>query len=241
MAKVMVVVAHPDDEVLGCGGTIARHVQAGDSVYVVVMADGVRSRGETDAAVYARERQFVSAMASLGVSLLPTPIVPPDLVPTEFANAHLDGWCFMRLQDQMLDKHSVLELSTLVAGKVSAIAPDVIYTHWPHDLNADHRAVANAVLTVTRPAVSRVLAVYGFETPSSTEWAFGFQPFAPTRFVDISPWMDRKVHAFLRYETEVREQHPRSRVGIHALATWRGQTIGVEYAEAFAVLREVVL
>lgn len=221
--NILAVFAHPDDETLGCGATLARCADAGARVVVVVFTDGIGARASSDpegwSAAAARNRNFLAALKVL----------------------HLDsGGGFGAFSDQQLDRESSLRLVRTVEGYVGYHKPDVIYTHHVGDLNADHRAVAQAVLTATRPAVSTVLAVYACEIPSSTEWAFGGTPFVPNVFVDVTETIDRKIEAMCCYTNEMGSAlHPRSPEKLRALAAWRGATIGAAYAEAFVSLREV--
>jgi N-acetylglucosamine malate deacetylase 1 len=219
---VLVVAAHPDDEALGCGGTIARHIAAGDAVHVLFVADGVRGRGEGRDAIAQRRANCHHALALLGVK-------EPS---------------FLDLVDQKLDATPLYDVTTAIENATRDLRPDVVYTHHAGDLNADHRVVSQAVLTAFRPlpgAAGR--CIYGFEVASSTEWAFGStgEDFRPARFVDISATFDAKMAALRAYDGEMRNfPHARSYKAVEALAVWRGATVGVPYAEAFTVFREVI-
>ncbi len=223
-STVLVVAAHPDDEVLGCGGTIARHTAAGDRVSVLFLADGVSSRaGQTDDA----EVELRKQAASLAAQALGTE--PPR---------------FFGGPDNALDSLPLIEIVRAVEAAVADISPNVVYTHHGADLNIDHRIACQAVLTACRPLPdSGVRAIYAFEVPSSTEWAgpgIG-PPFVPRRFVDISSSLESKRQAVAAYDDEMRDfPYPRSMEAIEALAKWRGAGAGCPAAEAFDVLREVV-
>lgn len=216
--NVAVIVAHPDDEVLGCGGTIAKLAESGARV-CVVFACGVDVNAAGRASPWS---QACSASEVMGV----------------FTRTR---W---NLDDQRLDLVGQRELSRLVTGFLAVDDYDTVYTHHPGDLNADHRAVAEAVLVATRPTpVQTVRAVYACEVPSSTEWSFGSaRPFRAQRLEVLGEeHVAAKVEALACYEGEVRKPpHPRSEEVVRLLARCRGAKCGHEYAEAFEVLREVV-
>lgn len=224
MARVLVVAAHPDDEALGCGGTVARHAAAGDTVNVLFLADGVSSRpgADLDAEAPRREAAARRACAVLGAEA-------PD---------------FLRLPDNRLDSVALLDVVQAVERVVARLAPSVIFTHHGGDLNVDHRVAHQAVMTACRPVPGGVVrAIYGFETPSSTEWASAASgpAFRPTRFIDIGATVERKMQAIAAYEQEMRAfPHTRSHEAIMALVRLRGATVGVAAAEAFMVEREIV-
>ena len=212
--KVLVVAAHPDDEALGCGGTIAKHAD----VTVLTLTDGVGSRdGKSSVAgrVYAHDQ----AARFLG-----------------FKSIRAD------LPDNQLDAAPLLKVVRLVESVVEEIKPDIIYTHHGGDLNIDHRITHQAVMTACRPMPgSSVKAIYAFEVPSSTEWASESErAFRPNHFVDICATMDRKIEALKAYEEEMRPfPHARSIEAVKALATWRGASVGLKAAEAFMTLRRI--
>lgn len=147
------------------------------------------------------------------------------------------------LPDNAMDTYGVLPIARMVEDKLRAVHPEVVYTHWPYDLNQDHRMVAQAALVATRPQPEQgVKAVYAFEVPSSTEWGFvgACQHFSPNVFVDIWGYWGRKWEAVERYGSEHRDYpHPRSGAALHARARYWGSVAGVELAEAFVLLREI--
>lgn len=241
MASILTIAAHPDDEVLGCGGTIAKLTAAGHSVSVLIFTDGVSARVygkylngaeqlRLECEISERRIAARSAATILGVR-----------------NVTLLG-----LLDQQLDAVRLIELTQDVEKKIKDLKPERVYTHSKHDLNLDHQLVAKAVLTATRPGVTSVREVYAFEVPSSTEWAFN-NGFKPNIFEDIScyckgwydsseipTYLDMKLKALHCYESELRPfPHPRSEEVVRALAAWRGATAGVSAAEAFEVYRIV--
>ena len=218
--RVLAVVAHPDDEVLGCGGTLARHAAAGEIVHILILAEGSTSRqGAPDDGVRELHSCARDAAAHLGAT-------EPR---------------FAGFPDQRMDSVPLLDIVKAVEDVVAEISPTIVYTHHGGDLNLDHRLTNDAVLAACRPLPgSTVRAVYAFETPSSTEWAG--EPavvFRPNRFHDISAHLDAKLEALRCYGQELRDwPHPRSIEAVSALARWRGATVAVEAAEAFCSLRE---
>jgi LmbE family N-acetylglucosaminyl deacetylase len=218
-SRILAVVAHPDDEALGAGGTLARHVAEGALVTSVFLTDGVGARGSNDAAVNARARAAHEAAKLLGCS-----------------KPH-----FFSYPDNRLDEVALLDVVQPLERLIQECRPDVIYTHHGGDLNVDHAICYRAVMTACRPLPgSNVRHIYGMEVASSTEWALDGSSFQPTRFVDISATIKAKRLALDAYADEMRPApHPRSFEAIEALAHWRGATAGVDCAEAFTVLRSI--
>ena len=221
--SVLVIASHPDDEVLGCGGTIARLSQQGTPVYIAILGEGMTSRAEeADASQLKKLHEDARRVAKL--------LGAADL--------------FMcQLSDNRFDTVALLDIVKEIEALIDRVQPHTVYTQHGGDLNVDHVATFRATLTATRPmAESTVKSVYSYEVPSSTEWSFGqFAPaFMPQRFVEITETLDVKIEAMQTYETESRAfPHPRSPEALRALAAWRGSQVGVEAAEAFAVVREV--
>ena len=219
--KVLVVAPHMDDEVLGCGGAIARHVDAGDSVQVCVVCNRAYNHTYDDAAIAAEKRSAQAARAVLGYGEL----------------------CFLDLPDEKLYAH-LQETITGIELIVAEVQPDLLYTAFGGDPHQDHKAVAQAVNVVLRagaaPSVKRALA---FEVPSGTDQAHPGtgESFAPTVFVGVEAQLDRKLKAMQAYGREMRAfPHPRSLDMLTAKARSRGAQAGLAAAEAFVLLKEVV-
>lgn len=224
--STLVVASHPDDEVLGCGGTIARRASEGEDVYVVILGEGITSRYESaDAA----DRSLVADL-SAGARAAGRELGTSDTF-------------FLGLPDNRFDTVALLDIVKGVERIIDQIGPTTVFTQHGGDLNIDHQITYRAVLAATRPLPgSSVRACYAFEVASSTEWAFQrFAPvFRPGLFVDISLTIDAKVKALARYGDELREfPHPRSSENLRAMAARWGATVGVAAAEAFEVVREV--
>ncbi len=228
MSIILVVVAHPDDEILGVGATIAKRVKSGDTAYALILAEGQTSRWDN--------RECADATA---VELLHR---------DTFESAKIVGYknvFFGDLPDNRMDSCDLLDIVKCVEKYVKQIKPDIIYTHYSGDLNIDHELTTRAVLTATRPIGSyTVKEIYAFETVSSTEWNFDRknEQFAPNVFEDVSKYFDIKCEAMKKYSSELCEfPHPRSLKMLDALAVMRGSTIGVQKAEAFELVRKVNL
>ena len=219
--RVLVVAAHPDDEVLGCGGTIAKFAQAGAEVQIAFLADGVGARGKAAHARMLKQRRDAASKACriLGAQ-------PPSF--GEFA-------------DNRMDSVDLLDVIQSVEALIDRHAPETVFTHHGGDLNVDHRVLHEAVITACRPQRGQsVRELLFFEVPSSTEWHApgSAAAFTPNWFVDISRTMQIKQQALAAYAMEMRPwPHPRSSEGVEALARWRGATIGAEAAEAFMLGR----
>ncbi|MCX6983431.1 MAG: PIG-L family deacetylase [Lentisphaerae bacterium] len=224
--NVLVVSAHPDDEVLGCGGTIARLARENHQVYIAIIGEGITSRyKQRDQAdpelVIALQTRAHQAAELLGAQELFT----------------------FGLPDNRFDTVPLLDVVKIIEGLIERLQPQVIYTQHGGDLNIDHVQVYRATLTATRPmAGSVVKTVYAFEVASSTEWAFHkFSPaFHPNVFVDIGHTLDLKIRAMEMYESELHAfPHPRSSEALRATALHWGSVLGVEAAEAFELIRDV--
>jgi N-acetylglucosamine malate deacetylase 1 len=219
MSAVLVVVAHADDEVLGCGGAIARHVAEGDQVHVAYMADGVGSRGGNfELEVVKRNEARDRALEVLGVT----------------------GWHVHQFPDNKMDSVPLLNVVQPLERIMQEISPRIIYTHHYGDLNVDHRVTHQAVMTACRPQPGcSVREIYACEVMSNTEWAApGSAPFLPNAYVDITPYWSVKRAALDAYELEMRQApHSRSIIHIESLARHRGNCVGVEFAEAFMPIR----
>jgi LmbE family N-acetylglucosaminyl deacetylase len=218
---VLAMVAHPDDEVIGAGGTLARHAAAGDAVYIAFLTDGVGSRGDDSAAAKRRAEAARHAASLLGAK---EPL-------------------FLGFLDNRLDGADLLGITQAIEGVIAAVKPTTVYTHHAGDLNIDHVICQRAVLTACRPLPgSAIRRIYAMEVQSSTEWSAPVQDnaFVPSRFVDISALQKIKRAALEAYREEMRPfPHARSVEAIEALATWRGAGAGLKAAEAFMVMRDV--
>ena len=216
--KVLVVAAHPDDELLGAGGTVAKHAANGDEVTLAVMCEGISMR-------YAAERyRIVCDQAKRAASILGA------------AHLHLG-----ELPDQKLDTLPLTSVIAAVEALVREHTPALVYTHFSGDINRDHQVLSEAVMVACRPyAAPCVREILMFETPSSTEWsceALG-APFRPGCFVDVAATLAKKLEAFACYSAEICPYpHPRSLRALEERARYWGSQNNLAAAEAFMVCR----
>lgn len=218
--RVLVIAAHPDDELLGLGATVAAHAAAGDEVVSVVVSEGASVRYE-DGADRTLQACGRKAAEVLGVRSLR----------------------FLGLPDQRLDGRPIIDVIQPIESIVSELAPEVVYTHHWGDLNRDHRVVSEAVMVACRPVgPSYPRRLLCFETPSSSEWSstdLSLQ-FVPNTFVDVTATIEKKLEAMACYPTELRPApHPRSLEALRSRAQYWGQIVGRAYAEAFVLVREL--
>lgn len=212
---MLVVAAHPDDELLGCGGTLALHARGGDQVTVVIACEGESLR-------YGRgmqnmDAQTIAACRKLGVT-----------------DIRLLG-----LADQRLDTMTLTDIITPLEQIVRETRPQLVYTQHGGDINRDHEVLFKALLVAVRPMESYIEAVYSFDTASSTEWAFP-RTFVPDTWVDITETLGLKLEAMACYRSEVRPYpHPRSLTALENRAkAWGNQTC-LDVAEVFMTVRRV--
>jgi len=223
----LVVAAHPDDEVLGCGGWMARMADEGWHVHVLILAEGATSR------MPSRDRGGVGeALSELAKSAkLAGQILGARSV-------HLEDFA-----DNRMDGVELLDVVKRIEQEVERVRPQRVLTHHLGDVNVDHAVIHQAVAAACRPLPgSSVRELLYFEVPSSTEWrpAGSSRMFEPSQFVDINTSLDRKLQALRAYASEMRAfPHPRSLEAAEHLARWRGATIGCPAAEAFVVGRRI--
>ena len=218
--KTLVVAAHPDDEVLGCGGLIAKLINQGEQVRVVFIAEGTSCRYESlnkkvQEEINFRNQCSIEAMRSLGVS----------------------SHNFYNLPCGRLDKEPIIEITKIIEKEMSDYMPTTVLTHSSNDVHIDHKITYRAVVQATRPVGKIVKNLLSFEILSSTEWNYT-EAFKPNIFVDVTSTINAKINAMHCYSTEQpKYPHPRSDRGIRSLASMRGSQSGVEYAEGFKIIR----
>jgi LmbE family N-acetylglucosaminyl deacetylase len=219
--NVLVVAAHPDDEVLGVGGAAALHAERGDRVTIAIMCEGVSVR-------YAQSRKDeVRAQSEAAAKILGA------------ADLHLGD-----LPEQRLETLPISEVALHIERLIEKVQPTRIYTHFAGDINRDHRVLAEATLIAARPyAAPSVRDILMYETPSSTEWSSPQLPpvFQPTLFTEISSVLEKKLDAFSQYTAELRDYpHPRSLQALRERARYWGSLVNQAAVEPFAVARMVI-
>lgn len=219
--KILVVAAHPDDEILGCGGTIAKRVRQGDEAYLLILGEGVKSReGWTQEEYDSLHSCIEKANSKIGI--------PKENITV------------LDFPDNKFDSVPLLDIVKAVCKVKDQVYPSMVFTHSCHCLNIDHQRTFEAVVTATRPMVDEpVKRVYSFEILSSTEWRF-HPEFNPNVFMDVKETINRKLDALQKYKTEIRDYpHPRSLYGVYQTAQQWGMRVGVPFAEAFELVRHV--
>ncbi len=224
--RILIVAAHPDDDILGCGGIMARCRKEGAAVKVVFLGEGSTSRFDASeregqealAAIEERQKSAKMALEILGV----------------------EDWAFYDLSDGLFDMTSVLDIGKIIESEIANFSPDTVFTHSHVDANNDHGITFQATLQATRPgALNHVENVLSYEVPTSTEWRFT-EAFTPNYLVGIEDEMEAKVKAMAAYTSEQKPYpFPRSAEGLRTLAKVRGMQAGLPYAEAFQVIRAI--
>lgn len=216
---VLILAAHPDDEILGCGGVMAKYSKQGYEIHVGIVTDGSSTQyAGNESLALQKIRECEEANAMLGVK-----------------KVH-----YLNLPDMRLDTLAHVEINKKIEELVNLLKPHIIFTHAADDINMDHREVFKSTMVATRPGRPHLERVYTYEVPSSSEWNVN-QPFIPNVFIDISSSIKKKVEAFSVYKSEIREYpHPRSGEGIEAYSKYRGIASGMKYAEAFNLIKEYI-
>ena len=221
---ILIIAAHPDDEILGCGGTVARLIREGCEAYILILGEGItsrdkkRERGLREEAIKTLKMSTLKANKIIGVK---------DVFLLDFP-------------DNRFDSVNFLDIVKEIESVKNKIQPDIVFTHSKWDLNIDHQITYQAVITAFRPLPGeKIKEIYSFEVLSSTEWNYP-QKFSPNVYFDISETIEIKLKAMQEYTSELREfPHPRSLEGIRIKARQRGMEVGLLYAEAFEVVRIV--
>lgn len=234
--RVLVIAAHPDDEVLGMGGTIRKYVKDGHKVKIIIMATGIfarRSDRYQNSTTYAIDEKSKFIMNKQLHDLRKDAIRAGKILGV----TDID---FADFPDNEMDTVSNLQITKKIESTIQEFNPETVYTHSQYDVNVDHRILYNATVTATRPTPKcKVKQVISFEIPSSTEWYFP-SSFSPNIFVDISKEIHVKIKALLAYKNEVREfPHPRSAEAIEIIAKRWGTVSGFNAAEAFCLVRKL--
>lgn len=226
MKNVLVVAAHPDDELLGVGGTIRKLADQGITCRAVIIGEGITSRSNARSEADAQDLVNLKEDARKAANIVGYETID-----------------FCELPDNRLDGMDLLDVIKVVGKYVDQYKPDTIFTHHHGDLNIDHRIVCEAVITACRPVGDyEVERIYAFETPSSSEWNYTYtNPFTPNLYIDVTETLEAKVEGMKCYRSESTEfPHPRSAEALRALGTLRGSNVGMDKAEAFMILREVI-
>lgn len=222
MNKILIVAAHPDDEVLGCFGTVSKMIKQGDEAYTLILSKGKTSRHETSQEQDKLSNEMQKANNSIGIKKV----------------------FQLNFPDNSFDSVPLLSIIQEIEKIKEKIQPNIVFTHYLHDINIDHQITAKAVLTATRPIQGEsVKEVYFMEIPSSTEWNGYTQQtvFAPNVFADITATIDDKINAMQCYQSELRDStHPRSLEHLKLYAKTNGTKAGLPFAEQFILVRKEI-
>ena len=220
--KILVIVAHSDDEAIGCGGTLLKHRDVGDEIRIIYMTNGVGARDLDTSEIENRLKAQKYACQQLGIS----------------------NYYNYDFPDNKMDTIPLLDVAQAIESVLSHYQANIIYTHHGGDLNVDHRITHQAVMTAARPQPgTSVKKILSFEVNSSTEWSNeNIGPtFSPNYFIDISNYQTEKEQLLTNYEMELKPYpHSRSIEAITNLNKWRGNQVGLNYAEAFTLLRHII-
>ena len=216
--------SHPDDEILGCGGTVASFIKKGDEVNILILGEGITSRDENR-----DQKKRNIEMNSLREDIHRA----NEIIGTT-------NLFFYDFPDNRFDTVPLLDIVKTIEKIKAIIKPTIIFTHFKNDLNIDHRITYNAVITATRPISDEtVKEIYCFEVLSSTEWNYPLS-FSPNTFFDVSQTIEIKINALKEYKNELRDYpHPRSLKGVMLNAENWGLKVGLGYAEAFECARVI--
>lgn len=225
--RILVVAAHPDDEVLGCGATIAKAVANGADVFVQFLGEGVSARfsfGQYDSPEFRQQTLVRNAGAKKALSAL-----------------GVSGYEFGSRLCAQFDSYPLISIVKDIETRIEQFKPDVLFTHNPSEVNIDHRLAYEAVEVACRPTRDFIPPqIYTFEIPCSGSWTFE-TTFKPNVFVDVAAYWDVKLSAWSCYEGEAREfPFPRSHEGLKTIAQYRGLMSNLKLAEAFRMVRMIV-
>ena len=234
--KILVLAAHPDDEVLGMGGTIKKLSKKGNDIKIIFMSTGILSRRKTESKV--SKQVFTKDWMEKNESKLKSLRGDAKRAGKILGVNEIE---FMDFPDNEMDIVSTLMITKSIENSIKDFKPNVIYTTPQNDVNVDHQKVFASTLVATRPYKNSILQeVISYEIPSSTEWFFPSQ-FSPNIFVDISKEFTSKIKAIKAYKTEIREfPHPRSIEALEVITKRWGSVSGFNYAEAFRLVRTLI-
>ena len=233
--NVLIVVAHPDDEVLGMGGTMLKHALKSDKVYVVYLTGGITSRRSVN--YKNMPRYYLNKNEQKKIEKQINELKKDSKNACQILKVQKQK--FYDFPDNEMDTVPLLKIIKVIENEIDEIKPYRVYTNNYGDLNIDHKIVFNATLTACRPFSSYVKELICFEVPSSTEWNYPTN-FNPNYFVNINSYLTKKIKAFSMYKNEKRKfPHPRSAENLRINAKKWGVVSGINAAEAFEIIRMV--
>tara|TARA_Y100000590_G_scaffold467130_1_gene644914 strand:+ start:3250 stop:3939 length:690 start_codon:yes stop_codon:yes gene_type:complete len=226
--NVLIIAAHPDDEILGMGGTILKHTTNNDRVTIVYLATGIAARKSDHQLKSKEDKKLQNEILELRKHAKKAAKI---LQVTDVK--------FYDFPDNQMDSVTLLNVVKAIEKEIEIVKPERIYTNHYGDLNVDHKTVANATITACRPHSGQVKEILSFEVLSSTEWSIPYS-FKPNYFVNIKKQLKKKIQAMETFKDEIRDfPHPRSSKNIEFVAGRWGTVAGFEAAEAFEILRRI--
>ena len=225
--RFLVIAAHPDDEILGCGASMRKWSDQGHQVDMLILSEGITSRdAKRDRSKRVLELNKLNKSSQIAKKIIGA-----------------NSLKLLDFPDNRMDSIDLLDIIKEIEKHIKKIKPDILVTHFLGDLNVDHQIIHRATITAARPEPDNyVKKILCFEIPSSTEWQSTCDPskFIPNWFEDITETLDYKIRALNAYENEMRDwPHPRSTEAIKSLAKWRGASVGLEAAEAFMLIKAI--
>ena len=231
--NVLIIAAHPDDEILGMGGTIAKHTSQHDNVTIIYMATGITARREpADYEIKSIPKKIQEKWQQEIEKLQQDARKSAKLLKVKTVK-------FFDFPDNEMDGIHLLKVVKVIEKEIKIAKPDRIYTNHYSDLNVDHKVVYNATLTACRPSGYPVKEILSFEVLSSTEWSYPYN-FNPNYFINIEKYIEKKINAMELFVNEIRKfPHPRSSKNIKYVAGRWGSVSGFKAAEAFEIIRKI--
>jgi len=214
--KILIVAAHPDDEILGCGGTIDK-IKKNNQIKAIFLTNGVSSRSINKSKILRRKNECLAL----------------------FKYLKIEKPSFYNFPDNQLDKIPILKIVKIIEKEIKKFNPDIIFTHTENCLNNDHKITFQAVVTASRPIKkNNIKKIISFEVPSSTEWKISKKKFNPNLYIDIEKNIKEKIKCLKFYNSEIKKYpHSRSEQGIKIFSQYRGLEAGLKFAEAFEIKR----
>jgi LmbE family N-acetylglucosaminyl deacetylase len=215
---ILIIAPHPDDEVLGCGGTIRKYVNLGNVVNVCIVTEAY-TPDWSKSYINNRKREIEKCKQILGIN----------------------KYFFLNFPTVKIDTFPQKDLITKLSEVVHEVNPDILFIPHKGDLNMDHRLIFEASLVASRPLNLKIKRILTYEVLSETEWGQAIEPFVPNVYIDISETIYQKKNAMEAYKSELKQYpHPRSLQIIEALAKKRGSEVGLNFAESFVMIREII-
>ena len=226
--NVLVVAAHPDDEILGMGGTILKHASRNDNVTIVYLATGITARKSSSKIKSTEDKKLQKDILELRLDALKAAKI-----------LKVKNVKFYDFPDNQMDSITLLKVVKAIEKEIKLVKPQRVYTNHYGDLNIDHKIVSNATITACRPLNGPVKEIFSFEVLSSTEWSIPYS-FKPNYFVNIKKQLPKKIKAMEKFKGEIRDfPHPRSSKNMNYVAGRWGSVSGFEAAEAFEIIRKI--